>query len=102
MWHNSFDTLADVKLQPGGEGTQVDVALRTNYVMSAFITLWVGFAVVVNIVIFVNGHISDLVVTLLFPAFGFGVLAFGRLRALRDRTALMEFVSRVTEGSLTQ
>jgi hypothetical protein len=70
--------------------------------MSAFITLWVGFTVVLNIVIVANGHFSDLAVTLLFPALGFGWLAFGRLSALRDRTALMEFVSQVTEGRLTQ
>jgi hypothetical protein len=99
---NSFETVADARLQPGGQGTQVHVAFRTSYVMSAFITLWVGFAIVVNLVIVANGHLSDLVVTLSFPALGFGWLAFGRLRARRDRTALMEFVGRVTEGRLTQ
>jgi hypothetical protein len=104
MLNNSFETLADVKLQPGGQGTQVHVTLRSNYLVAAFITLWLGFAIVFNIVIFASGtaRLGDLVLTLFFPVFGFGFLAFGRLLAQGDRAALMEFVGHVTGGRLTE
>jgi hypothetical protein len=103
MSRNSFETVADVKLQPGGQGTQVSVTLRTSTFVSAFITLWLGFAIVFNVVMVANGaHASDLVLSLIFPVFGFGLLSFGRLLALRDRAALMEFVGQVTGGRLTQ
>jgi hypothetical protein len=104
MSRNSFETVADVKLQPGGLGTQVHVTLRSEYVVSVFITFWLGFAIVFNIVVFVTGpaQLSVRFVTLVFPAFGFGLLALGRLLAMRDRSALMEFVGEVTGGRLTE
>lgn len=99
---NVFETVADTRLQPGGQGTEVHVALRTSYLMAAFMTLWLGFGIVLNIVILASGRASALVATLLIPAFGSGWLAFGRLRARRDRRILIEFVGQVTGGRLTE
>ncbi len=104
MLNNSFETLADVTLPPGGQGTQVNVRLRTSYFASIFITFWLGFTILFNIVVITNGTArpGDISLTLLFPVFGFGLLAFGRLLALGDRSAVMEFVGQVTGGRLTR
>ena len=104
MTRNSFQTVADVKLQQVGPGTQVQITLRSEYVVAAFITFWLAIAIVFNIVVLAAGwgHFGDFVLTLFFPVFGFGLLGLGRLIAKGDRTALMEFVIQVTDGRLTE
>jgi hypothetical protein len=98
--NNSFQTLADVKLRPGGHGTLVEVTLRSSYFVSAFMTLWLGFVIVFSLVV-VAGAVSHpqelgfVGVTLAFLAFGFGILALGRLLSAGDRNSLLEFVRMV-------
>jgi len=98
--NNSFQTLADVKLQPGGHGTLAEVTLRTSYPVSGFISLWLGFAIVFSLFTLVTAtaHLNELgfvPFVLLFPAFGFGLLALGRLLSLGDRDSLLGFIRMV-------
>ena len=107
LLRNAFETIGDVRLQPGGMATQLLVTYRTNYLAAAFMTVWLGFVIAFNLVLMVlaasgSVHLGDLGLTLLFPAFGFGFVALGRLLALPDRTALMEFLGNATEGRLAQ
>jgi hypothetical protein len=95
MLNNSFQTLADVRLKPGGHGTLVDVALRSSYFVAVFLTVWLGLAIVFNLFLVVTGHFQDLGFALVFPVFGFGLLALGRLLCLADRGSLLDFVRMV-------
>ena len=90
--NNAFQTLAAVKLQPGGHGSLVEVTLRSSYFVSGFMTLWLGFAILFNLLIVANGHLQDLALTLIFPVFGFGFIALGRLLCLGDRSSLLDFI----------
>jgi hypothetical protein len=95
MLNNSFQTLADVRLKPGGHGTLVDVALRSSYFVAGFLTVWLGLAIVFNLFLVVTGHFEDLGFALVFPVFGFGLLALGRLLCVADRGSLLDFVRMV-------
>jgi hypothetical protein len=102
IWlHNSFQTLAVLRLTPGGHGTAVQVTLRSRYYAAGLVTLWLGIAIlisVVTVVAFVAGtaSLADLWFALLFPMFGFVVLVFGRLLARSERTALLDFIRQTT------
>jgi hypothetical protein len=106
MLRNSFEMLADVRLRPGGRGTQVEITLRSHYFAAAFITLWLGFTVLFAVggfgpLLTGTGGSQDWTVMpflLFFPIFGFGFIAFGRLLARRDGSTLLEFIARVTDG----
>jgi hypothetical protein len=95
MVNNSFQTLAGVKVQPGGHGTLVEVTLRTSYFVSGFITLWLGFAILFNLFLIATARFQDLGFALVFPIFGFGLLALGRLLCLSDRSTLLDFIRMV-------
>jgi ABC-type multidrug transport system permease subunit len=101
--HNSFRMLADVRLRPGGHGTQVEITLRSQNSAAVLVTLWLGLVVLVTIVFFgsvLNGTNPPelLVVMPFFLFFGLGFMAVGRLLARSDRAALLEFIARVTDG----
>jgi hypothetical protein len=99
--HNSFQTVAFVKLQPGGHGTEVHVTLRSNYLVAAFITFWLGLVVFFNLFVLIaslggRAHFEDLGFTVAFLVFGFGFIAFGRLLARPESPALLEFIRQTT------
>jgi hypothetical protein len=104
MWvRNSFQTYADVRLRPGGHGTQVEITLRSQYFVAAFMTFWLAVVSLFTIVGFGAVLIgttepSALLGIGLFLLFGFGFVAFGRLLARPGREPLIEFIARVTEG----
>lgn len=98
--HNSFQTLAAITLAPGGHGTQVQVTLRSRYDAAAFLTLWLGLAIigsVVTVVQAIGGASLDVFwFAVPFPAFGFGFIAFGRLLARPERPGLLDFIRQTT------
>jgi hypothetical protein len=99
--HNTFQTLAAVKLQPGGHGTQVHVTLRSGYGVAAFMTLWLGIVLLFTIVILSgalagSAHFEDLAFIVPFPLFGFGFVAGGRLIARSERATLLGFIRQTT------
>ena len=104
LWmRNSYFPLAVVHLRPGGRGTQVEVTLRSHYLLAAFMTFWLGFAIIMSLVVLVaivGGHAptADLWFILPFPLFGLGLLAVGRAFGERDGRALLEFISRVLDA----
>ena len=101
MWlHNAFETLAVVTLQPGGHGTQVEITSRSDYLVAAFITLWLGFVVLIaGVGAVLSGKAEAWGFLLFFLLFGFGFMALGRLLARSDRAALLEFIAQVTDGA---
>lgn len=98
MWvHNAFQTVAVVKLEPGGHGTRASVTFRSYYYVAAFMTFWIGAVVLFNLVIVgeglsSSGQLADLVYSLPFLAFGFAFVAFGRLIARPEAPALLDFI----------
>ena len=93
--------LAEVNLQPGGHGTELRVTLRSEYFGAAFISLWLGFAILFNIVFLAEAlsgaaHVQDLGFTIAFPIFGIGLVALNRLIAHPDRRKLLEFIRETT------
>lgn len=101
--HNSFQTLAVVKLQPGAHGTRIKVTLRSYYFTAAFMTLWLGLVLLFNLfvlgaVVSGAGHFEDLGFTLVFLAAGFGFVAFGRLLTRPDAPALLAFIRSTTDA----
>ncbi len=101
--HNSLQTLAVVRFQPGGHGTQIHVTLRSRYYVAAFLTVWLSFVLLIGIVILSaslagSSHFEDLAFIVPFLLFGFGFVAFGRLLARPEAPALLEFI-RLTTGA---
>lgn len=78
----------------------MEVILRTSYFVAGFMTFWLGTAVLFNAVAFnaeaMNGHLGDLALALVFPVFGFAVVAFGRLLARGERRTLLDFIRQTT------
>jgi hypothetical protein len=100
---NSFRTCAFVRTSPGGRGTRIDVTLRSAYVVAGFINLWLGLAILFNVPILIGalgggGQMGDLLYTVPFPLFGFGLLAFGRWETRPDGPALLDFIRRTIDA----
>ncbi len=98
---NSFRTFAFVRTSPGGRGTRIDVTLRSAYVVAGFMTFWLSLAVLFNVPILIaaisgGGQVGDLLFTVPFPLFGFGLLAFGRWETRADGPALLDFIRQTT------
>jgi hypothetical protein len=98
---NSFRTRAYVNTSPGGRGTIIGITLRSSQVVAAFMTLWLGFAILFNALVLIGaisggGHLEDLLFTVPFPLFGFGLLAFGRWETRPDGLALLDFIRQTT------
>jgi hypothetical protein len=93
---NAFGTRAAVKLEPTNEGACVTVTLHSDYWPTAFLTFWLGFALLFNVWVIVAGaHLQDLVPTLILPIAGVGFVALARLFARPDRAALLDFIRMV-------
>jgi hypothetical protein len=98
---NSFRTFAIVRTSPGGRGTRIDITLRSAYVVAGFMTFWLGLATLFNVPILIGavgggGQVGDLLFTVPFPLFGFGLLAFGRWETRPDGAALLDFIRQTT------
>ena len=89
--HNSFGTRAAVKLEPTNEGTWVTITLRSDHLPAAFMTFWVGFAVLLSF-LGATTNSQPLWFTLVFPACGFAFLALCRFFARPEGTKLVDFV----------
>jgi hypothetical protein len=100
---NSFRTFAFVTTHPGGRGTRIDVTLRSAYIVAGFMTFWLGFATLFNVPILMGaigggGQVGDLLFTVPFPLFGFGLIAFGRWETRPDGPALLDFIRQTTDA----
>jgi hypothetical protein len=100
---NSFRMFAFVYTSSGGRGTRLDITLRSAHIVAGFMTFWLGLAVLFNVpilaAVFSGGdQIGDLFVTLLFPLFGFVLLAFGRWETRPDGPALLEFIRQTCDA----
>jgi hypothetical protein len=97
---NSFRTMAVVRCLAGDSGTVISVTLRSHYLVAGFISFWLAGVLLFNIVVFYNAAFTSFspvdVVPLLFPAFGVGLIAFGRLLARADGPALLDFIRQTT------
>lgn len=100
---NSFRVLAYISAAPGGRGARIDVALRSSRVIAGFMTFWIGIVVLVNVVILIQAivggaHLGDLWFTVLFPVYGFGLLAWGRRMSRADGPALLGFIRQTCDA----
>jgi len=103
LLRSGLQMLAEVNLRPGGHGTELRVTLRSEYFGAAFISLWLGFAIVFNIGVLTaalggSARFEDLLFTMLFPIFGIGIVALNRLIAHADRARLLDFIRQTTGG----
>lgn len=100
---NSFRMLAYVSATPGGRGTRIDVALRSSRLVAGFMTFWLGIVILVNLVILIqaifgDAHLADLWFTVVFPVYGFGLLALGRRMSRTDGPALLDFIRQTCDA----
>jgi hypothetical protein len=98
---SGLQMLAVVNLRPGGHGTELRITLRSEYFGAAFLTLWLGLAILFNIGILAAAlsgaaHVQDLGFTIGFPIFGVGIVALNRLIANPDRARLLDFIRQTT------
>jgi hypothetical protein len=101
LTRNSLAMFADVRLRPGGHGTQVEITLRSQYFAAVFMTFWLGMVslfTVVGLVAVLTGTAELQGALSVFPflLFGFGFIAFGRLLTRPDRATLLDFIAQVT------
>jgi hypothetical protein len=100
---NSFRILAYIRATAGGRGTRIDVALRSSRAVAGFMTIWIGIVILVNLVILIQAivggaHLNDLWFTVLFPVYGFGLLALGRRMSRADGPALLGFIRQTCDA----
>jgi hypothetical protein len=96
---NSFGTVAVVRCGAGGRGTTLHITLRSRYVVAGFVTFWLGFVVIFNLVNLYNsaGAVSfEQDFPLFMLAIGIGFLALGRLLARGEGPALLDFIRQTT------
>ncbi len=91
-------------MKSDGPGTRLKVTLRSSYSMASFMTVWLGFVLLFNLFFVIAAFTSrvqlgDLLVPLVLFVFGLGFVAIGRLIALGDSDALLDFI-RTALGAL--
>jgi len=101
--HNSFETVAAVKVLPGLRGSQLEVTLRSNYLVAGFMTFWLGLVILIGAAVVVNAVGSPaasgaVATSVILPIFGFGFIAVGRLIAHSDGRELLDFIRETTRA----
>jgi hypothetical protein len=98
---SGLQTVAAVRVRPGFQGSEIQVTLRSDLFTSAFMTFWIGFTIIFNLVFLgsaLNGgaHFADLAFTGLFPIWGFAFIAIARLIGHSDGRRLLDFIRETT------
>lgn len=96
----AFRTLAYIKLQPGEQGTEVRLTLRSHYFVAAFITGWIALVALFNaftaaIIVTAGAQPYGLVLPFFLAGLGILFIPVGRFQVRSEPAALLDFVRMV-------